>query len=133
MECRKDHAIILENTCMPFLVEGINTIEMSDVLFPMHLMLVGISQSLIYKFLNVTSMLVLSASSLRLSLLVIWHFLLLSWEKRTLVRPGAIGANSQKLIGRKVATLIIMTCFGMSIKSISKYKQTTPTGTREYA
>jgi hypothetical protein len=31
--CRKDHAIILDNTCMPSLMEGINTIEESDILF----------------------------------------------------------------------------------------------------
>ena len=31
--CRKDHAIILDNTCMPSLVEGINTIEECDILF----------------------------------------------------------------------------------------------------
>jgi len=29
--CRKDHAIILDNTCMPSLVEGINTIEECDI------------------------------------------------------------------------------------------------------
>jgi hypothetical protein len=31
--CRKDHVIILTNTCMPFLMKGINTIEESDVIF----------------------------------------------------------------------------------------------------
>jgi hypothetical protein len=31
--CRKDHAVILTNTCMPFLMEGINTIDESDVVF----------------------------------------------------------------------------------------------------
>jgi hypothetical protein len=31
--CKKDHAIILDNTCMPSLVEGIDTIEDSDILF----------------------------------------------------------------------------------------------------
>ena len=31
--CRKDRAIILDNTCMPSLVEGINTIEECDILF----------------------------------------------------------------------------------------------------
>jgi hypothetical protein len=31
--CRKDHAVILTNTCMPFLMEGINTINESDVIF----------------------------------------------------------------------------------------------------
>jgi hypothetical protein len=31
--CKKDHAIILDNTCMPSLVEGISTIEDSDILF----------------------------------------------------------------------------------------------------
>ena len=31
--CRKDHAVILTNTCMPLLMEGINTIEESDVVF----------------------------------------------------------------------------------------------------
>ncbi len=31
--CKKDHAIILDNTCMPSLLEGINTIEESDILF----------------------------------------------------------------------------------------------------
>ena len=29
--CMKDHAVILNNTCMPILMEGINTIEQSDV------------------------------------------------------------------------------------------------------
>jgi hypothetical protein len=31
--CKKDNVIILDNTCMPSLVEGINTIEESDILF----------------------------------------------------------------------------------------------------
>ena len=31
--CRKDYEIILDNTCMPSLVEGINTIEECDILF----------------------------------------------------------------------------------------------------
>jgi len=31
--CRKDHAIILENTCMPLIMKGIDTIEASDIVF----------------------------------------------------------------------------------------------------
>ena len=31
--CKNDHVIILDNTCMPSLVEGINTIEESEILF----------------------------------------------------------------------------------------------------
>ena len=31
--CRKDHAIILENTCMPLIMKGIDTIETSDIVF----------------------------------------------------------------------------------------------------
>ena len=31
--CRKDHGIILDNTCMPMLIPGINTIYDSDILF----------------------------------------------------------------------------------------------------
>jgi hypothetical protein len=31
--CRKDHAVILTNTCMPLLMEEINTIKESDVVF----------------------------------------------------------------------------------------------------
>ena len=31
--CRKDHAIILENICMPLIMKGINTIEASDIVF----------------------------------------------------------------------------------------------------
>ena len=31
--CRKDHSAILENTCLPALVKGINNIEKSDVIF----------------------------------------------------------------------------------------------------
>jgi hypothetical protein len=30
---RKDHPVILNNTCMPFLIEGINTFEESDGVF----------------------------------------------------------------------------------------------------
>ena len=31
--CRKDHMIILNNTCMPLIMKGINTIEEIDVIF----------------------------------------------------------------------------------------------------
>jgi hypothetical protein len=31
--CRKDYSVILENTCLPALVEGINNIKRSDVIF----------------------------------------------------------------------------------------------------
>jgi hypothetical protein len=31
--CRKDHAIILDNTCMPLIMKGVNTIEESDTVF----------------------------------------------------------------------------------------------------
>ena len=31
--CRKDHSIILDNTCMPLLMKGINSIEESDMIF----------------------------------------------------------------------------------------------------
>ena len=31
--CRKDQVVILNNTCMPILMEGINTVEQSDVVF----------------------------------------------------------------------------------------------------
>ncbi|KAL7528525.1 hypothetical protein ACHAXR_003576, partial [Thalassiosira sp. AJA248-18] len=31
--CRKDHAVILDNTCMPELIKGINIIEESDLVF----------------------------------------------------------------------------------------------------
>ena len=93
--CRKDHLVILNNTCMPLIMKGIDTIEESDVIFSyeddgtLNFNLAPSNRHASSFSIKPTSFL---AGDLA--------YLAVIMGKRTSVRLGAIGVSFQKPIGR---------------------------------